>query len=48
MSPFLSALYGVVAYLFFLVTFVLALPGALVLAIENLRGYATPRDSLAP
>jgi uncharacterized protein (TIRG00374 family) len=30
-------------FLFFLVTLVLALPGALVLGIENLRGYARPR-----
>jgi uncharacterized protein (TIRG00374 family) len=35
-------------FLFFLVTVVLALPGALVLAFENVRGYARPRDSLAP
>jgi uncharacterized protein (TIRG00374 family) len=35
-------------FLFFLVTLVLALPGALILAVENLRGYARPRDSLAP
>jgi len=32
-------------FLFFLVTLVLALPGALVLAVENLRGYARPRAS---
>ncbi len=32
-------------FLFFLVTLVLALPGALVLAAENLRGYARPRTS---
>jgi uncharacterized protein (TIRG00374 family) len=32
-------------FLFFLVTLVLALPGALVLAVENLRGYARPRTS---
>jgi glycosyltransferase 2 family protein len=30
-------------FLFFLVTVVLALPGALVLAVENLRGFARPR-----
>jgi glycosyltransferase 2 family protein len=35
-------------FLFFLVTLVLAVPGALILAVENLRGYARPRDSLAP
>jgi len=32
-------------FLFFLVTLVLALPGALVLAIENLRGYVRARPS---
>jgi glycosyltransferase 2 family protein len=32
-------------FLFFLVTLVLALPGALVLAVENLRGYARARPS---
>jgi uncharacterized protein (TIRG00374 family) len=35
-------------FLFFLVTLVLAVPGAVILAVENLRGYARPRDSLAP
>jgi uncharacterized protein (TIRG00374 family) len=32
-------------FLFFLVTLVLALPGAVVLGLENLRGYARPRPS---
>jgi glycosyltransferase 2 family protein len=32
-------------FLFFLVTLVLALPGALVLALENLRGYVRARPS---
>ncbi len=32
-------------FLFFLVTLVLALPGAVVLAVENLRGYARARPS---
>jgi len=32
-------------FLFFLVTLVLALPGGLVLAIENLRGYVRARPS---
>jgi uncharacterized protein (TIRG00374 family) len=32
-------------FLFFLVTVVMALPGAAVLAVENVRGYARPRPS---
>jgi cell division protein FtsX len=32
-------------FLFFVVTIVLALPGAVILALENLRGVARPRPS---
>jgi uncharacterized membrane protein YbhN (UPF0104 family) len=32
-------------FLFFVVTIVLAVPGAIILAVENLRGVARPRAS---
>jgi len=32
-------------FLFFVVTITLAIPGAIILAIENLRGVSQPRTS---